>query len=677
MPSRGDFPKLDTSYLSASLRTLPSAVDLSAGLPPIGSQGSQASCVGWALAYYYKTFQEKQERGWGVSTTEHQFSPAWVYNQRSTSDCTKDRGMSYYDGFTILSKYAAAPLSSFPYDPQDSCTRPSESEKDEAWQYRIDSFENVFAGQGRANIAELKALLANGEPFAIAAPVYYPSFYSSTSGDPFLVPVHDEDDTLFGGHAMFVVGYDDTIGGFLTVNSWGAAWGNSGFCYLSYDFVQYDCWEAWVMNDHIESTPPATFRGNIVVNGVAVAEGTAVAAWIADEQIASTTTSMESGRSVYTLSIPGDDPETQGREGGNDGELVRFKVRSSWADETGTWQQGSTVDQDLRVQNLCSGSKSSWIEGFGSLQGGWSSQDRYPRMLADVNGDGRADIVGFEERGVYVALSTGSDFAPESLWLADFQAKEGGWSSQNQYPRVLADVNGDGKADIVGFWKTGVKVSLSTGSSFSPSSRWLRGFCSQEGRWSSQDQYPRTLGDVNGDGKADIVGFHPQKGAKVALSAGNGFAKPTCWTRQFRWLSQDERPRMLADVNNDGLADIVGFHSMKGEFVALSTGNSFAKRKRWSRQFRWPSQDEQPRMLADVNNDGKADIFGFHSTKGVFVALSTGNGFAKRILWNREFRWGSQDERPRMMTDVTNDGKADIVGFGDDATYVAVTVEES
>jgi hypothetical protein len=35
----------------------------------------------------------------------------------------------------------------------------------------------------------------------------------------------------------------------------------------------------------------------------------------------------------------------------------------------------------------------------------------------------------------------------------------GGWTSQNQYPRQLADVNGDGMADIVGFGADGVAAS--------------------------------------------------------------------------------------------------------------------------------------------------------------------------------------------------------------------------
>ena len=37
------------------------------------------------------------------------------------------------------------------------------------------------------------------------------------------------------------------------------------------------------------------------------------------------------------------------------------------------------------------------------------------------------------------------------------------WSDQNHYPRLLADVNGDGMDDIVGFGANAVVVSLATG----------------------------------------------------------------------------------------------------------------------------------------------------------------------------------------------------------------------
>ena len=43
---------------------------------------------------------------------------------------------------------------------------------------------------------------------------------------------------------------------------------------------------------------------------------------------------------------------------------------------------------------------------FGYDGGGWRVE-RHPRFLADLTGDGRADIVGFGDAGVWVALSNG------------------------------------------------------------------------------------------------------------------------------------------------------------------------------------------------------------------------------------------------------------------------------
>src|SRR5215510_4935744 len=50
-----------------------------------------------------------------------------------------------------------------------------------------------------------------------------------------------------------------------------------------------------------------------------------------------------------------------------------------------------------------SGFKSSTFElaAFGPGAGGWSSNDTYPRKLADVDGGGMADIVAFSSAGVY------------------------------------------------------------------------------------------------------------------------------------------------------------------------------------------------------------------------------------------------------------------------------------
>ena len=96
--------------------------------------------------------------------------------------------------------------------------------------------------------------------------------------------------------------------------------------------------------------------------------------------------------------------------------------------------------------------------------GGWTSQDLYPRELADVNADGRADIVAFGSAGVYVALGKADgtfDAVTSDINALGASAAAGGWTSDNIYPRLLGDVTGDHRADIIAFGSDGTYVSQS------------------------------------------------------------------------------------------------------------------------------------------------------------------------------------------------------------------------
>ncbi|HEY9622637.1 MAG TPA: FG-GAP-like repeat-containing protein [Crinalium sp.] len=321
----------------------------------------------------------------------------------------------------------------------------------------------------------------------------------------------------------------------------------------------------------------------------------------------------------------------------------------------------------------------------------WVSQDRYPRQAADINGDGRADFVGFAQDAVYVSLSNsdGTFTNPVAGLSNNFTPEDGGWSSQNRYPRQLADVNGDGRADIIGFGQNAVYVSLSNGNgTFANAIAGLTTEFTVDTTWGSQDRYPRQVADVNGDGRADLVGF-AQDGVYVSLSRGDGtFTNATVGLsngftpEDGGWSSQNQYPRQLADVNGDGRADIVGF-GQNAVYVSLSNGDgTFANAiagltTEFTTDTTWVSQDRYPRQVADVNSDGRADLIGF-AQDGVYVALSKGDGtFANATpgLLNGftpdDGGWSSQNRYPRQLADINGDGQADIVGFGQNGVYVS------
>jgi glucose/arabinose dehydrogenase len=338
------------------------------------------------------------------------------------------------------------------------------------------------------------------------------------------------------------------------------------------------------------------------------------------------------------------------------------------------------------------------LASFSPAAGDWTSDDLYPRQLADINGDHMADIVGFGSAGVYVALATGNgNFASPTFVLSSFgvSAAAGGWSNDNLYHRDLADVNGDHMADIIGFGGNGVYVALAAGNgNFASPTFVLNSFgpADSAGGWINDNLYPRDVADVNGDGIADIVGFG-SAGVYVALATGNGnFAAPSFTFNAFGssdaaggWRNDNTFHRELADVNGDGKADIVGFGGA-GVYVALATTNgNFAQAFLASNLFGttaaaggWTSQDQFPRHLADVNGDHKADIVGFGGDY-TYVAFGNSDGtFGKPAPDIDSFGyhvaaggWSSNDTYPRELGDVTGDGLADIAGFGNAGVYIS------
>ena len=313
-----------------------------------------------------------------------------------------------------------------------------------------------------------------------------------------------------------------------------------------------------------------------------------------------------------------------------------------------------------------------WTNSF-DLSHGWTVAD-FVRTVGDVNGDGKADVVGFGLDGVYVATSTGIGFGPISRLSTSFDLSHS-WTVKD-FVRTVGDVNGDGLTDLVGFGLDGVYVSTSTGIGFDPISRWTTSFDLSHG-WTVKD-FVRTVGDVNGDGLADLVGFGLD-GVYVSTSTGTGFDPISRWTTSFDlshgWTVKDF-VRTVGDVNGDGLADLIGF-GLDGVYVATSTGSGFDPISRWTTSFDlshgWTVKDFV-RTVGDVNGDRLADLIGF-GLDGVYVALSTGSGFEPISRWTSSFDlshgW-TVAQYARTVGDVNGDGLTDLIGFGLDGVYVGI-----
>ncbi len=337
-----------------------------------------------------------------------------------------------------------------------------------------------------------------------------------------------------------------------------------------------------------------------------------------------------------------------------------------------------------------------WLNDL-TRQQGWAPE--YPRMLADVNGDRSQDIVGFGIDGVWLATSTGTEFS-NNFVLEDFGFKHD-WRT-HLHVRTTGDVNGDLMDDIVGFGNAGVFRSLSTGDAFDQAAFVVGDFGYEQG-WRN-DKHVRLLADVDGDTRKDIVGFGEDGvWVSMSISTAGDFSEPFFAVADFGYNQgwrNDKHVRTTADVNGDTMQDLVGFGN-QGVWVSLSNGVGFDAPQFVLDNFALHAGGWQvsrhPRVMADMNQDKMDDIVGFGNA-GVWISLSNGSGFdAPQFAigdfgYNQGWRVGKdpvfEDDghahtnckdnpcgrgaNPRFVVDLNGDGYRDIVGFGHSAIYRAL-----
>ncbi|MFK8905635.1 FG-GAP-like repeat-containing protein [Streptomyces sp. YS-3] len=223
------------------------------------------------------------------------------------------------------------------------------------------------------------------------------------------------------------------------------------------------------------------------------------------------------------------------------------------------------------------------LKAFGRDEeaGGWDT-DKHPRFLADTTGDGRLDLIGCHDDGVWVSLQDEDGSFAEPLYVLDDFGIDQGWSSVAEHPRFLVPTTPGGAVDIVGFSPQGVVVAHGRGDgTFEPAKLVLNDFGHDQG-WSS-DKHLRLLVDVTGDSTPDVVGFGDE-GVWVSHARGDGgFEQAQLVCRGFGYADAagawrvGRHPRYLADITGDGRMDIVGFGG-PGVYVARNLFRRFRTR---------------------------------------------------------------------------------------------------
>lgn len=315
---------------------------------------------------------------------------------------------------------------------------------------------------------------------------------------------------------------------------------------------------------------------------------------------------------------------------------------------------------------------------------GYTSQNARPRMIGDVNGDGRDDIIAFGINWTTVRLGLPNGGFGSKIFAINDYTVEQGWTDQEVRPRFIADVNGDGRVDIIGFGYDYTKVSLGQSNGTFGSPLYVLNDYTVEQNFLNQNIRPRLIGDINGDGRADIVAFGPTY-TTVNLGLSNGYFGPkltvqTDYTVEQGYYSQQIHPRLLGDINGDGRDDLITFNNSNVTANLGKANGTLGPKYNLLNQFTvgqgWSTLDQYPRMLADVNGDCKDDLIGFgqgetkisiSTTSFIFPSFSNSQNVIDDFSGAEG--WTSQNVFPRFICDINGDNNNDIIGFGFDKVF--------
>ncbi|MBV8390316.1 MAG: C1 family peptidase [Mucilaginibacter sp.] len=226
-PDLPDHRDLAYAAPAAVLGSLPPKVDLTSQCPPVYDQGQLGSCTANSIgaAFEFELLKQKLP----------DFMPSRLfiyYNERAIENTiNSDSGAQIRDGIKSIAKQGVCSETSWPYVISEFAIKPYQACYTEASHNTAISYHRVSR-----DINQMRGCLANGYPFVIGFTVYS-SFESPQVAQTGVLNLPAPDENAIGGHAVLVVGYDDSSSRFTVRNSWGETWGQKGYFTMPYQYL--------------------------------------------------------------------------------------------------------------------------------------------------------------------------------------------------------------------------------------------------------------------------------------------------------------------------------------------------------------------------------------------------------------------------------------------------------
>jgi hypothetical protein len=261
----------------------------------------------------------------------------------------------------------------------------------------------------------------------------------------------------------------------------------------------------------------------------------------------------------------------------------------------------------------------------------------------DINGDNHIDVIAVNRYDDSLSLLIGNG-------EGSFSEKQHITVGDEPTRAVLEDINGDGDVDLVVANSGSDDISVILGNG--------------DGTFQDQQRFAGggdrlAVGDMNGDGKLDIV----TTSTELSVLLGNGDG--TLQAEQRYTVGERPSEVKLGDMNGDGLLDVVTSRydaDVYGTVVSVLLGNGDGSvQERQNPTDIGSSYPNAPFDLGDINGDGALDVLvAIHP--GLVILLGNGDG----TIQSKVTQNGAYLPTAIALGDIDGDGALDAVTLSAD-----------
>jgi hypothetical protein len=262
--------------------------------------------------------------------------------------------------------------------------------------------------------------------------------------------------------------------------------------------------------------------------------------------------------------------------------------------------------------------------------------------IGDMNGDGRPDLVTTNSGGILLPVHPPTISILLGNGDGTFGPALNTGTADVANSAAIRDLNGDGKPDVVAVYAGGGGLvlpgdgsgGLGTALPFAAGS-------------ATSFPHSLTLGDLNGDGKPDLVVSCLYAGPSVLIGNGDGtFGGPAA-------AGSGSFAAALGDLNADGKLDLAAA-SYFGDAVLVSLGNGNGT---FGPQTSYPTGVRPDSIrIADFDGDGRLDV-ATSNAGSISILLGNGDG---TLAASSEYAVAGPIASTLAVGDMNGDGKRDL-----------------